>query len=152
MSDLQAAIGRGQLRRLDGWQRRRAELAERYGAALSLVPGIEIPLPPRRGLHAWHLYVVRIQQAFGPGRDQVVSRLGEMGISTSVHFIPVHHLPWYRSRSLIPTPLTGSERVFSELLSLPMYPALTDDDVDAVCEALVDCRALTLTHQTEVAR
>ena len=150
MSDLQAAIGRGQLRQLDGWQRRRAELADRYGAALASVPGIEIPLAPSHGRHAWHLYVVRIKEAFGPGRDEVASRLGARGIATSVHFIPVHHLPWLRSRSLMPTPLMGSEQAFAELLSLPLYPALTDDDVDAVCEALVDCRALT--HHPEVTR
>jgi dTDP-4-amino-4,6-dideoxygalactose transaminase len=150
MSDLQAAIGRGQLRRLEGWQRRRAELAERYGAALAGVPGIEIPLPPGRGRHAWHLYAVRIKEAFGPRRDEVVSRLAAKEIGTSVHFIPVHHLPWLRSRSLLPTPLTGSDQVFAELLSLPLYPALSDQDVDAVCEALVDCRAMS--HHAEVTR
>jgi dTDP-4-amino-4,6-dideoxygalactose transaminase len=144
MSDLSAAIGRGQLRRLDGWQRRRAELAQRYGAALSYLPGIEVPLPPRHGRHAWHLYVIRVKEAFGPPRDQVVSHLAARGISTSVHFIPVHHLRWLRSRSLMPTPLTGSEQVFAELLSLPLYPALTDDDVDSVCEALAGCRSLLM--------
>jgi dTDP-4-amino-4,6-dideoxygalactose transaminase len=146
MSDLQAAIGRVQLRQLDGWQRRRAELAERYATALACVPGIDVPLAPSHGLHAWHLYVVRIKEAFGPSRNEVVSRLAARGIATSVHFIPIHHLPWLRSRSLLPTPLTGSEQVFAELLSLPMYPALTDHDADAVCEALVDCRA-RIRHQ-----
>jgi len=150
MSDLQAAIGRSQLRQLDGWQRRRAELAERYAAALACVPGIDVPMVPKRGLHAWHLYVVRIKEAFGPSRDEVASRLAARGIATSVHFIPVHHLPWLRSRSLLPTPLTGAEQMFSELLSLPLYPALPDNAVDGVCEALVDCHALI--HHPEVTR
>jgi dTDP-4-amino-4,6-dideoxygalactose transaminase len=150
LSDLQAAIGRGQLRRLDGWQQRRAEVAERYGAALSSVPGIQAPAPPRHGVHAWHLYVVRIKDVFGTSRDEVVSSLAARGIATSVHFIPIHHLPWFRARSLRPTPLTAADQVFAELLSLPLYPALTDREIDAVCEELVACRAVT--HHPEVVR
>jgi dTDP-4-amino-4,6-dideoxygalactose transaminase len=151
MSDLQAAIGRGQLRRLDVWQHRRAELAERYEAALACVPGLQIPVPPRHGVHAWHLYVVRIREGFGTSRDEVVSSLASRGVSTSVHFIPIHHLPWFQARCLTPTPLTGADQVFTELLSLPLYPALTDDEIDVVCEGLVACRAVEL-HQPEVIR
>lgn len=150
LSDLQAAIGRGQLRRLDGWQHRRAEVAERYGAALSSVPGIQVPTPPRHGVHAWHLYVIRIKDVFGATRDEVVSSLAARGIGTSVHFIPIHHLPWFRARSLRPTPLTAADQVFAELLSLPLYPALTDREIDLVCEELVACRAVT--HHPEVVR
>jgi dTDP-4-amino-4,6-dideoxygalactose transaminase len=141
MSDLQAAIGRAQLRHLGTWQRRRAEIAQRYGEALAAVPGLDVPRFPVRGKHAWHLYVVRIRSAFGPTRDQVAERLAAEGIGTSVHFIPLHLFTWGRAASLVPVPLRGAELVFSESLSLPLYPSLADSDVDRVCDALVRCRS-----------
>ena len=143
LTDVQAAIGRAQLRHLDDWQRRRAEIAMRYGEALATVPGLEPPPSPARGQHAWHLYVIRVKAGFGPSRDQVAERLAAQGIGTSVHFIPIHHLPWGRSTALAPTPLHGADLVFAESLSLPMYPSLTDLDVDLVCDSLVQCRSLT---------
>ena len=142
LSDLQAAIGRAQLRHLAAWQRRRGAIAVRYGEALADVPGLETPRVPVRGRHAWHLYVVRIKPSFGPSRDRVAEYLAAKGIGTSVHFIPVHLLAWGRAATLAPGPLSGAELVFSESLSLPLYPSLTDEEVDRVCEALVHCRSL----------
>ncbi len=148
LSDLQAAIGRAQLRHFDDWQRRRAEISSRYTEALAAVPGVETPPSPARGRHAWHLYVIRIRESFGPSRDQVAERLAAEGIGTSVHFIPLHHLPWGRSDALMPVPLTGAELVFAESLSLPLHPSLTDREVDLVCDTLVGCRSHT--HRQEV--
>jgi dTDP-4-amino-4,6-dideoxygalactose transaminase len=137
-TDIQAAIGREQLRSLDSWQQRRAIIASRYDAQLAGVPGLLLPPRPAVGGHAWHLYVVRIQRPFGMHRDAVAESLADAGIGTSVHFIPVHHQPYFR-RVLGPGACGGlpaADRVFPELLSLPMYPGLTDADVDRVCEAL----------------
>jgi perosamine synthetase len=136
LPDTAAAIGRAQLRHLDAWQRRRAELAARYTTALGDLPGLVLPAEPARGRHAWHLYVIRITRAFGLGRDDVVTRLAELGIGTSVHFIPLHHLARYREVALAPTGLPGADAVFEETLSLPLHPGLTDAEVDAVCAAL----------------
>ncbi|MBX6766825.1 MAG: DegT/DnrJ/EryC1/StrS aminotransferase family protein [Actinomadura rubrobrunea] len=137
MTDVQAAIGRAQLRRLPEWQRRRAELAARYDEALRDLPGLVLP---RRDLgedvrHAWHLYQVRV-----PDRDGVIADLDEAGVSTSVHFIPVHRLSVYREllddRELGSLPAT--DRVADELLSLPLYPRLSDAAQDRVINALAD--------------
>jgi dTDP-4-amino-4,6-dideoxygalactose transaminase len=139
LTDLQAAIGREQLRRLRSWQHRRAVIAARYDAQLGAVRGLELPPRPAADMHAWHLYIVRIhRRAFGIDRDTVSERLAEAGIGTSVHFIPVHHLPYFRN--LLGwdgcNELPAADQIFPQLLSLPLHPGLTDSDVDRVCEAL----------------
>jgi dTDP-4-amino-4,6-dideoxygalactose transaminase len=138
-TDLQAAIGRAQLRSLSRWQQRRAELAGRYDALLAGIGGIELPPRPASGRHAWHLYIVRIHhKAFGMHRDEVAASLARAGIGVSVHFIPVHHQPYFR-RLLGPEQCGGlpaADRLFPKLLSLPLHPGMADSDVDRVCEAL----------------
>ncbi|MGH3169089.1 MAG: DegT/DnrJ/EryC1/StrS family aminotransferase [Trebonia sp.] len=143
-TDLQAAIGREQLRHLGAWQRRRAAIAARYDAQLAEVRGLELPPRPAADRHAWHLYIVRIKpRTFGMNRDLACDRLAEAGIGTSVHFIPVHHLPHFRR--LLGREACGglpaADRIFPQLLSLPMHPGLTDSDVDRVCDALAGLAA-----------
>ena len=141
MTDVQAAIGRAQLRRFDGWQARREELARRYEANLATVGGIRPAARPATGRHAWHLYVVQVEPEFGMGRDELVERLAERGVDCSVHFIPLHHQPYFRK-------LLGdqdgsfpaADAAFERIVSLPFYPSLRDDQVDRVCEAIADLR------------
>jgi perosamine synthetase len=143
-TDLQAAIGREQLHRLTAWQRRRAAIAARYDAQLGGVRGLALPPRPAADTHAWHLYAVRIDhRAFGMDRDTVSDRMAEAGIGTSVHFIPVHHLPYFRDLLGLEAcgELAAADRIFPQLLSLPMHPGLTDSDVDRVCEALAGLAA-----------
>lgn len=141
LSDVHAAIGRAQLRHLDAWQQRRHALAARYEAALASVPGLELPHAPARGEHAWHLYVVRVKPELGLSRDALSCALGDRGIGTSVHFIPLHHLPRYRDVCLVPAGgLPGADAVFEEILSLPFHQGLTDGEVDAVVDAVVGAR------------
>jgi dTDP-4-amino-4,6-dideoxygalactose transaminase len=137
-TDLQAAIGRAQLRSLDRWQHRRAEIAASYDALLAPLPGIELPPRPPDDLHAWHLYILRVHGEFGTPRDAVVEELAGAGIGTSVHFIPVHHQPYFREL-LGPDEcdnLPVADALFPRLLSLPLHPGLTDSDIERVCGAL----------------
>jgi perosamine synthetase len=143
-TDLQAAIGREQLRRLPAWQQRRAAIAARYDAQLAGLEGLELPPRPAADAHAWHLYIVRIHpRPFGIDRDTAAERLAEAGIGTSVHFIPVHHLPYFRNLLGLEAcgELSAADQIFPRLLSLPMFPGLTDSDVDRVCEALTGLAA-----------
>lgn len=143
-TDLQAAIGREQLRRLPAWQQRRAAIAARYDAQLAGVEGLELPPRPAADTHAWHLYIVRIHpRPFGIDRDTAAERLAEAGIGTSVHFIPVHHLPYFRNLLGLEAcgDLSAADQIFPRLLSLPMFPGLTDSDVDRVCEAITGLAA-----------
>lgn len=141
LSDVQAAIGRVQLRHMHAWQRRRRAIAERYTAALSHIPGLQLPQEPTTGRHAWHLYTVRVKPTFGISRDELIDHLCARGIGTSVHFIPVHHMPRFRQVALFSARgLPNADVLFRELVSLPLYPALTDDHVDLVVDAIDHAR------------
>lgn len=138
ITDIQAAIGQAQLAHLPVWQRRRDWLALRYDEALAGLQGLVRPARPTTGRHAWHLYPVRITADFGISRDQVIEGLANQGIGTSVHFIPVHQLSGYREvlgpQECESVPVT--DQIGTELLSLPMYPALSTASVDRVATAL----------------
>lgn len=137
MTDVQAAIGRAQLRRFDDGQAHRARAAGRYDERLSQIPGITLPVRPRRGRHAWHLYAVRVTPAYGLHRDDVVTALGERGIGSSVHFIPIHRLTWFSEHCAGPrSRFPGADAVFEETLSLPLDDHISDQDVDRVCSTL----------------
>lgn len=136
MTDVQAAIGRVHLREFDGWQRRREELARMYDALLSDVVGISTPPWPSSGRHAWHLYVIRVQPDYGLTRDELFSRLAERGIHCSVHFIPNHTQPYFESFLEPGSAFPNADAAFEEILSLPFYHALTDEEVESVCEAI----------------
>jgi perosamine synthetase len=137
-TDLQAAIGRAQLCRLDRWQKRRIEVAYLYDQQLATIPGIELPPRPLGDRHAWHLYIVRIHDEFGMHRDAVFDALADRGIGTSVHFIPVHHQPYFRQLlgAYECESLPVADAVFPQLLSLPLHPGLTNSEVEQVCRAL----------------
>ena len=142
-TDVQAAVGREQLRSLAGWQRRRGGIAARYDGLLSTVPGLDLPPRPATDEHAWHLYIVRVRRDFGMARDEVIDSLARAGIGTSVHFIPVHHQPYFQ-RLLGPTECASvpvADAVFPTLLSLPLHPGLSDHDTARVCDTLASLAA-----------
>ncbi len=138
MTDVQAAIGRGQLKHFESWQDRRAELARAFDSRLSRIRGIRTPLWPENGLHAWHLYVIRVEADFGIDRDTFIRLLSERGVDCSVHFIPVHHQPYFQrllaGDSDLEFPM--ADAVFPTIVSLPLYPGLTDEMLDQICEEI----------------
>jgi dTDP-4-amino-4,6-dideoxygalactose transaminase len=143
MTDPQAAIGRAQLLHLPVWQQRRDQLASRYDRGLLGIPGLRTPPWPADGRHAWHLYVLQIEPAFGLDRDHVIAGLATRGIDTSVHFIPLHHQPYFVG--LLGDELAGqfpaADDAFERIVSLPLHPGLTDDEIDRVCETLAELGA-----------
>ncbi|MDQ2755597.1 MAG: DegT/DnrJ/EryC1/StrS family aminotransferase [Actinomycetota bacterium] len=137
LTDVQAAIGRAQLRRFGTDQARRSQIADRYDAQLQGLDGIQLPPRPETGRHAWHLYAVRVRPEFVLTRDRLMERLAAQGVGTSVHFIPLHQLTWHARNSVLPGDgLPGADSVFAQTLSLPFDQNLRDDDVDEVCTAL----------------
>jgi dTDP-4-amino-4,6-dideoxygalactose transaminase len=144
LTDLQAALGRAQLRHFDAWQERRADLAGLYDRCLAQLDGLTLPARPATGRHAWHLYVVRVGAELGLGRDRLLEVLAERDVHCSVHFIPVNRLPYFAS--MLPPGAAGTlpvtEAVFDQVLSLPLYPGLTDHQVARVSEAIVDASRL----------
>ena len=138
ITDFQCALGASQLRKLPGWLQRREEIARAYDQRFARIPGIR-PLERLSGRsHAWHLYVVRIDPAVvRPFRADVFTALRNAGIGANVHYIPVHLHPFYRKRfgygeGLCPV----AEKAYEQILSLPIYPGMTDGDVARVGDAL----------------
>jgi dTDP-4-amino-4,6-dideoxygalactose transaminase len=156
MTDVQGAMGRAQLRHLPEWQRRRAEIAGRYDAALETLAAAGLVGLPHRpeaaeGTHAWHLYPIRIRPGAGIGRDELIAALSERGIGTSVHFIPVHQLHHFREAASLPAGgLPGADALFEQLVSLPLYPRMTDAQVDVVCSVLTDAVRPTILREARV--
>jgi perosamine synthetase len=142
LTDLQSAIGSAQLRHLPEWQRRREQIARRYSAGLAGLAGLVLGLPavPAEGVHAWHLYVIRVLPSMGISRDDLAADLAARGVGTSVHFIPLHTMAHFRATAeRQPGGLPVADATFEQLLSLPLHPALTDDDVDRVVDAIWSC-------------
>jgi len=137
LSDVLAAIALVQLDKVDVHAEIRARQFALYDAGLADVDGIEPLGRDARDLHARHLYVVRVDsERFGLTRDELQRALGEEGVSTSIHFLPVHRLTWYRERFPEQPQLPVAERAGAEILSLPLSPAHADDDIAAVVDAI----------------
>ena len=141
MMDIQAALGLHQLKQLDGFIKRRTELAVRYGKLLSGWPQWSLPKEPFYShLHAWHLYTPLINpDAAGMGRDEFMQGMKDRNIGTGLHYRAVHLYPYYREqfgfkRGDFPNAETISDRI----VSLPLFPAMTDSDQDRVIAAMDD--------------
>ncbi len=135
LTDLAAAIGRVQLGRADEFLNRRREIAERYDAAFGGLSPLH--LPPRKEEHAWHLYILRLTADAGIDRDALIERLAEAGIGTSVHYIPLHIMPYYRDLyRLKPEDFPRSLAAYRSGFSLPIYPAMSEEQVDRVIRAV----------------
>lgn len=138
LSDMQCALGLSQLRRLAQWVERRRQLAQRYNAALAGVPGVT-PLAVRpRVQHAYGLYVVRVELVnSGRDRSEIYTALYRAKIRADVHWLPLHLHPYYRQRfRTSPGLCPVAEQAYDEILSLPLFPAMTDADVDRVVNVI----------------
>ncbi|QLE76431.1 aminotransferase class I/II-fold pyridoxal phosphate-dependent enzyme [Streptomyces rectiverticillatus] len=147
MPDLHAALGIVQLRKLDRFNARRRELAERYGRLLAGSEEIDLPeVPPYAHVHAWHLYAVRLRlDRLAIERDAFIGALGELGIGAGVHFTPLHLHHHYRSdHRKPPGGLPVTEAAGEALVSLPLHPGLSDDEQDRVVAAV---RTLVARHR-----
>ena len=137
MSDLQAALGLVQLRRLDEMQAARARIVSAYQEAFADVPGLVRPGARQEAGHAWHLYILRIDpEALTIDRDRFLDELTARGIGVSVHFIPLAHHPLYqRLLGVRPEDFPVAESVYRASISLPLYPDMTQDQISRVIDA-----------------
>jgi dTDP-4-amino-4,6-dideoxygalactose transaminase len=140
MTDIQAAIGLVQLRRLEELQVRRREIVEQYNAAFSEIGVLQIPTERAEVEHAWHLYPLRLNlDHLTIDRSCFIDELKQRNIGTSVHFIPIHLHPHYRNKyRWQPEDFPVAHMEYQRLLSLPLHPGLSDDDVNDVIEAVID--------------
>ncbi len=153
LTDLAAAIGIEQLRKIDQFLARRVHLAAAYRTGLAGLP-LHLPVEPAPGdsvgtnggnvadgsaasTHAWHLYPVRLHTDAPVQRDELIAKLAERGIGTSVHFIPLHRHPYWRdSFQLAPASFPVAEASFASMLTLPLYTRMRDADQERVIATL----------------
>ncbi|MBW6394563.1 DegT/DnrJ/EryC1/StrS aminotransferase family protein [Thermus sp. SYSU G05001] len=140
MTDIQASLGLWQLRKLEAFQRRRREVVKKYNEAFQQVEALETPVERPEVEHAWHLYVLRLRlEALRIDRNRFIEELKARNIGTSVHFIPIHLHPYYRDKyGYKPVDFPVAYANYQRMLSLPLNPRLTDEDVADVIEAVLD--------------
>jgi dTDP-4-amino-4,6-dideoxygalactose transaminase len=144
LTDLAAAIGLVQLDRAEAMREERERVARRYGQAVEgagIGDLVELPLVPGPDeVHAWHLYPLRLNlDRVRVTRAETIDRLAEVGIGTSVHFIPLHLHPYYRrTYGYVAADLPVAAREYEREISMPIYPDLSDADVDYVVERLAE--------------
>ncbi|MBV8502062.1 MAG: DegT/DnrJ/EryC1/StrS family aminotransferase [Paucibacter sp.] len=137
MTDIAAALGLQQLKRLPGFLERRQAIAARYNEALADLPLVLPPDAPHGDTHSWHLYVLRLADDAGIERDAFIERMFALGIGCSVHYIPLHLQPYWRDRyGLKPEQFPHSQKAFERMVSIPLYTAMSDADVQRVIAAV----------------
>lgn len=135
ITDIQAALGRSQLQRIDGFIARRHEIADAYDRELATLPLI-LPVRHKDSYSALHLYPVQLRDDTGKTRQQLFDGLRARGIGVNVHYIPVHTQPYYEAMGFKQGDFPEAERYYSRAVSLPMYSSLTPDDFATVVAAL----------------
>jgi perosamine synthetase len=138
MADIAAAIGIHQLRKADAFHRRRAQLAVLYDALLSDVEEIILPAVQPGRIHSWHLYALRLRlNKLQIDRDQFITELQQRGVCTSVHWMPLHMHPYYRDTyGYRSQDLPVASALYPELITLPLYPDMTEGDLRYVCDSI----------------
>ncbi|WP_346886278.1 DegT/DnrJ/EryC1/StrS aminotransferase family protein [Clostridium sp. UBA4395] len=140
MFDIQAALAKTQMNKLSAMQDRRKEIVKKYEEGFSTLDGIKLPPEADYTTHSWHLYVVRLElDKLTIDRDKFIELMGEANIGTSVHFIPVHLMSYYRENfGYKEGDFPVAESYFDTILSLPLYPKMNDDDVEDVINAVTN--------------
>lgn len=135
LTDVASALGLSQLRRLAAFKERRAAVTARYNEALAGVDGLRVPVQAPDVDPAWHLYPLRVLDG---RRREVFTKMREAGIGVQVNYVPVYWHPVYADLGYRRGMCPNAEAFYAEELSLPLFPDLTDQDVDRVIESLVD--------------
>jgi dTDP-4-amino-4,6-dideoxygalactose transaminase len=134
MSDIAASLGIQQLRRCNDFWKTRQRCATLYARGLASIEAVQVPVVIDKVRHAWHMYVIQLQlDQLRIGRDEFSDRLNAAGIGTGVHYLPVHMHPYYRDTlGYQPKDLPIAAAAYDRILSLPIFPSLTKEDIDYI--------------------
>ena len=139
LTDIQAALGTSQLKRLDKFVVRRHQLADLYDELLRDLP-VVLPKRPLSYYSGMHLYVIRLKiSKIKISRRQVVDEMRKKGIGVNVHYIPIYLQPFYQNRGFMCGQYPQAESYYSEALTLPLFPDLKESDVAMICRVLREC-------------
>jgi len=141
LNEVQAALGISQLKRVGDGIKRRVEAAHYYARKLNRTKGILTPYEAENRTHVYHLYVVKVlEEKCGVSRDELFSKLTSNGIGLSVHFTPLHLMTFYKKTIGCGTEsFPNAEEAYKQVLSLPLFPTISRDQIDYVVESLNDC-------------
>ena len=135
LTDMQSALGLSQLGKLDAWQRRRVESADRYDRLFAGMP-LRLPARLQDRESAWHLYAIELGDEVAATRAEVFAGMREAGIGVNVHYIPIHTQPQYRRLGFKRGDFANAERYYDRAISIPLFPAMTDAQQETVVETL----------------
>jgi perosamine synthetase len=137
LTDIQAALAASQLDKLEKFVDKRRQFAALYDQAFDGIPAIQIPFQAALGQSSWHLYVIQLQlELLMADRDQIYKELIAANIGVNVHYIPVYLHPYYRQLGYPPGLCPQAERLYERILTLPLFPAMTVEDVHDVILAV----------------
>ena len=138
MPDINAAIGLAQLEKAAFFRDQRQRCAAFYYENLNDTKGID--LPRCQGLmsdHSWHLFPIKLTQKANLNRDEFITQMNKAGIGTSVHYKPLHRMTYYKEKyKLNPQDYPNTERIWEGTVSLPIYPSLTEDELNLICQTI----------------
>ena len=135
MTDIQAALGTSQMARLDQFVGRRREIAARYDAELANQP-LTLPWQHPDTWSSYHLYIIRLRESAGTSHRRAFEELRSRGIGVNLHYIPIYRQPYYRRLGFGPGHCPEAERYYSSAMSIPLYPAMSEADQQAVAGAI----------------
>lgn len=135
ITDIQCALGINQMKKIDRFLTKRRELADRYNEAFENNDNIIIPYQLQGTNSGWHLYLIQVKNN---NRRKVFEELRDKGIGVNVHYIPVYRHPFYQKIGYANTYCPNAEEVYQHILSLPLYPGLTEKDQDYVIEKVIE--------------
>jgi dTDP-4-amino-4,6-dideoxygalactose transaminase len=137
MTDIAAAMGIHQLKKIPRFLERRQILAKKYFDRLADLP-LTLPLDDvNGGIHSWHLFVIRLHDNAKIGRDELIQFLSDKGIGTSVHYVPLHEQPYWRDKYALNKSLyPHTDKAFQSMVSIPLYTAMTDEQQDYIIKTL----------------
>ncbi|HHV71414.1 MAG TPA: UDP-4-amino-4,6-dideoxy-N-acetyl-beta-L-altrosamine transaminase [Clostridia bacterium] len=137
ITDIQCALGISQLNKLDRFISRRKEIAAKYNEAFKDVEGIIIPYQSEKADSSWHLYIIQLElDKLSVGRKEVFEALRAENIGVNVHYIPIYYHPYYQKLGYKKGLCPNAEKLYERIITLPLFPKMTDQDVEDVIQAV----------------
>jgi dTDP-4-amino-4,6-dideoxygalactose transaminase len=140
MTDIAASFGLNQLENINSWRFRRIQIVNKYNLFLSEIEGVDNPEFVKNENHSWHLYIIKINsEKWKISRDEIINKLNERGIGTSVHYIPVHmHSYYFNKYGYKPSDFPISKKLSESVISLPLYPRMNNGQVEYIASTLLN--------------